>query len=356
MKTLKIILLVILPLIMVGCAAPKREVTTKVKAFPKMYNEKPVSLLVVPIINNTTAADAADLYYTTLKPILSEYGYYVLPIQFTQQIMREQGIINGHIAKKVELRKYKTFFGADAVLFVTINAWDTDYNVFSSIMTVASKFSLYSTETKSKLWSGQSSRTFNLTAQSNNAIANLIITAIATATQDYFPIAMQVNNRVIHTLPRGVYNPYFEKDESQRIYNDFIPLEDDTVTLEAKKFLSPEPGFSNIYIYRYKDKWAQWSWLKKSIWVDEECLGTTAKGTFFKITVKTGADYLLETESETGRNKLKVNIKEDGNYFYKQVFSMGWSSPAVNLKNISEKQAKVEIKKLAMGKKSSCHK
>ncbi|MFT5528657.1 MAG: hypothetical protein ACI9C0_000316, partial [Alteromonadaceae bacterium] len=34
---------------------------TKGEAFPDMYNEKPTSILVVPAINLTTAADAAAL-------------------------------------------------------------------------------------------------------------------------------------------------------------------------------------------------------------------------------------------------------------------------------------------------------
>jgi hypothetical protein len=37
---------------------------TKGEAFPKMYGEKPASILVVPAINLTTAADAAAMSLT----------------------------------------------------------------------------------------------------------------------------------------------------------------------------------------------------------------------------------------------------------------------------------------------------
>ena len=46
-------------IILSGCA-----VITKGEAFPEMYNEKPVSILVLPPINESTAADAKALLKT----------------------------------------------------------------------------------------------------------------------------------------------------------------------------------------------------------------------------------------------------------------------------------------------------
>ena len=37
--------------------------TTKSAAFPKMYDEKPCVMLVMPPINNSSAADAKDYFY-----------------------------------------------------------------------------------------------------------------------------------------------------------------------------------------------------------------------------------------------------------------------------------------------------
>ena len=59
---------------------------TKQEAFPLMYppHEKPVSMVVVPAINKSTAADAAELINSTLTMPFADNGYYVLPISIVQ--------------------------------------------------------------------------------------------------------------------------------------------------------------------------------------------------------------------------------------------------------------------------------
>jgi len=353
MKLFKQLLLIILPLTILGCKTT--ETISKNDAFPEMYNEKPVSLLIVPLINNTTAADAPDLYYTTLKKPLSELGYYVLPIHFTQQVMREQGIIDGQLAKKVPLDKYKKIFGADAVLFITVNAWDTNYMVVSSNMVVSSEFSLYSTTTESRLWRYNNSVTYDLTGNSGNLLADVISTALSTAVTDYVPIAEQVNRNVLSTLPAGHYSPRHGKDGIDKFYGVFIPLASHSENVDAKKFSAPKSGYSNLYIYRKASSSAMLQGSKKSLWIDNECIGNTASNSFIKISVKTGAEYLLTTESEMSPNLLTIKVMEDGNYFYEQLVRPGMMAAMATLKEVEEKQAILDIDSLSLASKSPCN-
>ncbi|NIS74702.1 MAG: hypothetical protein GTO08_05375, partial [Deltaproteobacteria bacterium] len=46
-----------------------------------MYQEQPLTILVLPPMNETTAADAKEYYATTIAEPLSLQGFYVLPIE-----------------------------------------------------------------------------------------------------------------------------------------------------------------------------------------------------------------------------------------------------------------------------------
>jgi len=101
-------------LILTSCAPSQ---TTKQEAFPKMYSDRPSVILVLPPINQTTAADAKDYYSTTIAEPLSYVGYYILPIEVTNDILKSEGIYDTELISNVPLQKFKDFFGADAVMF-----------------------------------------------------------------------------------------------------------------------------------------------------------------------------------------------------------------------------------------------
>ncbi len=64
---------------------------TKKEAFPGMYQERPLSILVLPPVNQTTAADAKEFYGTTLAEPLSYAGYYIFPIEVVTSVMQHEG-------------------------------------------------------------------------------------------------------------------------------------------------------------------------------------------------------------------------------------------------------------------------
>ena len=209
---MKRILFVLLAVFLTGCQAPKY--ITKEKAFPKVYNEKPASILVVPAINNTTAADAINLYSTTVAYPLAEAGYYVLSVPYTQKFLAREGIADGAQAAQVPLDKYKQLFGTDAVLFVTLKQWDTNYSVVAGNVTVSAKVDMYSTQTEEKIWSYDSTIVYNTSGNTGGGLlADLIATAIQTAVQDYVPVARTVNSQIVHTMPVGKYHPRHGKDQ-----------------------------------------------------------------------------------------------------------------------------------------------
>ena len=217
MKTPFKSILVLAALLLSGCATQK--IVSKQEAFPKMYDAAPLSVLVVPAVNKSTAADAPDLYSTTIAQPLAEAGYYVLPIPLSAMLLQQEGIVDGAQLRDVNPDKFKQMFGADAVLFVTINQWDTNYFVTGGNVTVGAEFDLVSTSSGESLWNYQNVVVIDTSGNSGNLIADIISTAINTATTDYVPVARMVNSSVINTLPVGKYHSRHKQDGADQSVN-----------------------------------------------------------------------------------------------------------------------------------------
>ena len=212
----KSIALLTLILVMAGCA----EIETKMQAYPKMYSpsEKPVSMLVVPVVNKSTAADAPDLINSTLTVPFADNGYYVMPISIVSDIFKREGITEGSQILGLPAGVFKKNFGADAVLFVTINKWDKQYVVIAGNVSVSMDYVMLSTETSEVIWSYSATQTIDTTAESSGFIMlDILSTAITTATTDYVPIAKQVNYQAFTALPHGGYSDQHGLDQDQNI-------------------------------------------------------------------------------------------------------------------------------------------
>lgn len=199
-----------------GCAP----MGTKQDSFPAMYtDQKPVSMLVVPAINESTAADAGDLLNVTVSQPFSNHGYYVLPMPIVADIFRREGILEGTQVKGLPTRVFKENFGADSVLFLTIENWDKNYAVVAGNVSVSIEYVLLSTETNEVLWSYDATVVVNTSGSSGNILADIIVTAISTGVTDYVPVASQVHAVAAKALPYGKYHPRSGKDGSERSVN-----------------------------------------------------------------------------------------------------------------------------------------
>jgi len=207
-------------IVLISACAPTK--IAKKDAFPEMYNERPLSILVLPPINVTTAADAKEYYLTTIAEPISYAGYYIFPIEVTSDILKSVGLFDTEIVSELHLQKFKEFFGADAVLFVKIVKWDTNYAVLAGNVTVGVECVLKSTTTSKNLWQYDGIVVVDTTSRSSGGglfglVVNVVATAIATAKTDYVPIARRVNYLVIRSMPYGKYHPGFNIDRDVEI-------------------------------------------------------------------------------------------------------------------------------------------
>lgn len=214
----RILLAAIVLVGMTGCSSV--QMGTKRDAYPLMYSEKkPVSMLVVPAINESTAADAGDLLNVTVAQPFADHGYYVFPVPVVAEIFKREGILEGTQVKGLPTSVFKKNFGADSVLFVTIENWDKQYMVFAGNITVGIEYVLLSTETNEVLWSYDQKVVVDTSSSSGNLLVDLVATAVNTAVAQYVPVAAQVHATAIQSMPFGKYHPQSGVDGEQRSVN-----------------------------------------------------------------------------------------------------------------------------------------
>lgn len=201
--------MVFLAACLVGCVAPA------VKDYEKFYQQAPFTVVVLPVDNHTADVEAPRFFLATITKPLVDRGYYVMPVEATAAILTAEGLGDGGSLAAVDPRKFHDYLGADAVLYVTLLAWDTVYAVFASGVTVSLAYKLVSTGTGDVLWETQQTQTI----QSNSGgggggigglIAMAVNAAVTAAATDYVPMAMQANVNSCATLPPGPYNGRFE--------------------------------------------------------------------------------------------------------------------------------------------------
>ena len=217
--SIKVSLVVCFAILFTSCG-PKMK--TKGELFPLLYEETPLSIIVLPPMNESTAADAKEYYSTTVQEPLSFTGYYVFPYEVTSEILKMEGIYDTELLTNIPLAKFREYFGADAVLFTTIKKWDLSYIVLASKLTVSVDCLLKSTHSDQILWAYNGTIVVDLSGGDAGGgvaglIAKTIVTAINTAVADYVPYARLANYRALSSMPFGKYHEQFNKDRELKI-------------------------------------------------------------------------------------------------------------------------------------------
>lgn len=220
----------IIALVFTGCG-PTFSTIKQSELYPYMYAEKPLSILVLPAKNTTTAAEATDYFRASITEPLAEKGYYVFPVHLVDAFFKSENIANPELIRQISIARLKEIFGADAVLFVDINAWDTGYSVFSSHVDVGLTFSLVSTTTEKEVWQKNAYAYSYQGLDGNNGIVGLIVSAIVTALNtsvDYGELAHVANKAGFAFLPDGPYgNNHLVDADKKTTFQDHGKIEGD---------------------------------------------------------------------------------------------------------------------------------
>ena len=199
---------------------------TRESQYAKMYEEKPVTLLVMPPINNSTNVEAKDLLYTSISRPLAEAGYYVISPLLAMDILKAESAYDSENFFDAPLTAFNNYFGADAVVFSIIDSWaKKGLGIQTKI-----RYVIKSAYTNEILFDRSCDLYLDLSIDSDSksvlgALIDLAASAINTAATDHIIAARKANYYILRDIPRGKYSPDYMSDK------DIIAEEKDIVTI-----------------------------------------------------------------------------------------------------------------------------
>ena len=137
----------LLALSLASCSAPK---VAKSKAYSQMYEQEPLTILLMPPINRTTNVEAKEYFHTTLNVPLANAGYYVVPPFLSMEILKKESAYDAELFLDSPLKTFGEIFGADLAVFTIINKWDK--SAIGSTVKVEVEYIIKSTLTNEVLY------------------------------------------------------------------------------------------------------------------------------------------------------------------------------------------------------------
>lgn len=187
---------------------------TRESQYAKMYEEKPVTLLVMPPINNSTNVEAKELLYTSISRPLVEAGYYVISPLLAMDVLKSESAYDSELFFDSSLTTFQNFFGADAVVFSIIDTWTKKgLGIETKI-----RYVIKSAYTNEILFDRSCDLFLDLSIDSGSksllgALIDLTASAINTAATDHIIAARKANYYIFRDIPRGKYNPDYLLDK-----------------------------------------------------------------------------------------------------------------------------------------------
>ena len=182
---------------------------TRESQYAKMYEEKPVTLLVMPPINNSANVEAKELLYTSISRPLVEAGYYVISPLLAMDVLKAESAYDSEIFFDAPLTTFQNYFGADAVVFSVIDTWTKKgFGIQTKI-----RYVIKSAYTNEILFDRSCDLYLDLSVNSGSgggaigALVNLTASIINTAATDHIIAARKANYFILRDIPRGKYSP-----------------------------------------------------------------------------------------------------------------------------------------------------
>ncbi len=179
--------------LLAGCvtAPPAKDLSRFQAAAPR-------SILVVPVVNRSVDITAADYFLSTVTIPLAEKGYYVFPVHMVKRVLEDDGLSDADLVHSAPAEKLGSLFGADAILYVTIESWDAKYYLLNTTVTVQMAYLLKDGKSGETLWDHRQRMVYTpQNSSGSHPIAALIVMAVNAAVTkmapNYMPLARQAN-------------------------------------------------------------------------------------------------------------------------------------------------------------------
>jgi hypothetical protein len=192
---------------------------------PKNYETfaaaNPYSILVVPPVNKSVDALAGEYLSTTIARPLANRGYYVFPVNLVRRVLEDDGLPDPEMVHDADPTHVGQLFGADSVLYITIEKWTAKYLVVNTSVEVDITYKLKETATGATIWEHRQVAQYQTNQGGGGGIAGLVIqavaAAIAKAKPDYIGLARKANSAAFSTPDQGLPpGPHFVQRATER--------------------------------------------------------------------------------------------------------------------------------------------
>jgi hypothetical protein len=139
-----------------------------------------------------------------------------------KRVLEDEGLSDPNLVHTADPARLCNLFGADSVLYVSIEAWTAQYMVFSTQVTVEFDYVMKDGKTGDTIWKEHKRVVYAPQQQSGGGsplaslVAAAVQAAITKAAPNYMPLARQANAEVINTpgvgLPAGPRHKEYGKD------------------------------------------------------------------------------------------------------------------------------------------------
>ncbi len=216
MKNLMRAWAVLTVLLLAGCASGP----TTVYDYTKLKDENPLSILVLPPLNESLDVNASYSFLSQVTYPLAESGYYVFPVAMVNDLFKHNGITEPGEIHAVPAEKLREIFAADAVVYLKITEYGTSYKVLTSDTRVTAEARLVSLKTGEELWAGAASASTAEQQNNNSSLVAMLVVAMIdqvanTLNNKGHEIAGITSARLLHAggANRLLHGPRAQKQE-----------------------------------------------------------------------------------------------------------------------------------------------
>jgi hypothetical protein len=202
---------------------------TRLGFYPDMYSYQPRTILIMPCFNRTDRSINMGKIMGMHTVSLAERGYYIVPFNIIEYYMQTDSMECMPDLDPIPCIDFHTRFGIDAILFISIKAWDKDFS--ESLLYEEFEYSLVSAIDGKEIWfydilmktysevpKDVSEKSYPFwTNTSCGIFTTIIASAIATKFSNYNKTAEEACHTALQNIPAGKYNERFQLDSLEKI-------------------------------------------------------------------------------------------------------------------------------------------
>ena len=226
-KTIRRFIIVFVLIVAAGCAT-----TAPHKDYTAFKSADPHSILIVPVVNHSVDVNAPDSLLSTMTIPLAEKGYYVFPVNLVKRVLEDDGLSDADMVHNASTAKLCDLFGAESVLFVSIERWDARWMLLKTTVTVELTYTMKEGKTGQTIWQEKEKMVYvPQNANTGNLLGNLIVAvvtaAVTKAAPNYIPLANQANTKAFQRqaqeFPPDRITNYTRETPTEGVHGTLFP-------------------------------------------------------------------------------------------------------------------------------------